>query len=163
MDQPQHRHRELTLWSIHLHTNPASATLWTPHACVRSMSMHCQSKPQTYTKLVVNLFCAFVHVPICDLMLCLLSSLLPPFSFPLYFLMLFTTSLAIVQHSNLSVSLLINPNDVSCPGFLFDLIYVLVNRNFRSFHSIAFRVTTFIRGIRALKDSLQGTFVYSHE
>lgn len=42
------------------------------------------------------------------------------------------------------------------------LIYILVNRNFRSFHSIAFRVTTFIRGITALKDSLQGTFVYSH-
>lgn len=56
--------------------------------------------------------------PVCDLVLCLLSSLLPPFSFPLYFLMLFTTSLAIVQHSDLSVPLLINPNDFSCSGFL---------------------------------------------
>ena len=118
MDQSQHQHREFMLWAIHLHTNPASATLLTPHTCVRSMSMHCQSKPPTYTKLVVNLVCAFVRFPICDLALCLLSSLLPPFSFPLYFLMLFTTSLAIVQHCNLSVSLLINPNDVSCPGFL---------------------------------------------
>lgn len=121
------------------------------------MSTHCQSKPSTYTKLVVNLVCAFVHVPICDLALCLLSSLLPPFSFPLYFLMLFATSLAIVQHSNLSVSLLINPNDVSCRVFsLFDLICVLVNRNFRSFHSIAFGATTFIKRIRALRTPCPG-------
>lgn len=54
----------------------------------------------------------------CDLVLCLLSSLLLPFSFPLYFLMLFTAFLATEQHSDLSVSQLIYPNDFSYPGFL---------------------------------------------
>lgn len=71
-------------------------------------------------------------------------------------------SSSIRQHTTLSVSLLIHPNDFSYPGFL-DLIYVLVNRKFRSFHSIVLRVIAFIKGIMALKDSLQGTFVYSYE
>lgn len=62
--------------------------------------------------------CFCTCTPIYDLVLCFVSPLLLPFSFPLYFLMLFTTSLSIEQHSDLSVSLLIYLNDLSYPGFL---------------------------------------------
>lgn len=149
-----------TLCPIHpLHTGTASPTLWMS-ACLCMQYLYVSSVwAVDFSKLGINLVCDFVHI----LLFVIKCSAFCHLSY-LHFLChsMFWCYLQLPYPWSTTVIFQICPNDFLAHVFSsLDFIYGLVNRNFRSFHSLVFRVTSFIKGITTLKDSCKGTLVYS--